>query len=1060
MKLPFKEKINAFYLLIVILLGIVLGFFYYNFNKVRSSANWVEQTQQVLLNSNAALLDIITIETGARVYLLTDNEKFLIPVYPSLNTINDRLLALKAVTKDNSMQELRVNSLKKTVLDRLKVVQDVFAAQKNKTLNKENRTKFIIESLAFTLNVRSKITNVDHEELRLLKLRKAETETNTKNSTLLFLTLLFSLIIIFAIIVYIINTQQNKIKFDEKNIEKEKLYHENQVFINQKIQESERQFRSIAEMMPEKVTIATPDGHMAYYNQSWIDYTGVKFVDLITEDWLHWSHEDELEEASNRWLKSVTTGDDFNMDLRMKNKAGEYRWHSCRARAIKEESDQIKLWMGYYYDIHEQKLQKENLEHAVDVSNLELKNTNKTLTEKVIEIEETRAKLLNEYSRSLIEASLDPLFTINPEGEITDINKASITVTGFSKEALIGSDFINYFTEPDKAKLGYEKVFEKGFVADFPLTIKDHVLTDVLFNGSVYKDENGNILGAVVVARDITKQKKTENELNEAKVFAELATSIAEIAKEKAEKATEIAENAMRSKQQFLSNMSHEIRTPMNAIIGFTKVVLKTSLTAKQKEYMSAIKLSGDSLIVLINDILDLAKVEAGKMTFEQSPFKLALSFKAMINLFESRIQEKNLVLVKKYDKNIPEILIGDSIRLHQIIMNLMSNALKFTTEGIISFSLKMISENEDAATVEFTISDTGIGIHESKIDGIFENFNQATISTSRLYGGTGLGLAIVKQLVEGQGGSISIKSEIDKGSTFSFTLSFQKAKEEVVLEPEIMELDREIRDVKVLVVEDMALNQLLMKTVLDDFGFECDITFNGKLAVEKLALTSENSGNDHSEIKPYDIILMDLQMPEMNGYEATSYIRNVMKSDIPIIALTADVTTADVEKCKAVGMNDYLSKPINERLLYSKIVALVKKPVILITTEKEMASNKKPKTVDLSYLLQRTKSNPKLMIEIISVYLEQTPPLLFSMKQGLNDKDWELLEKAVHKLIPSFSIMGMSTDFESMARKIQEYASTQQITESIHDLVNQLEEACMLAYEELEVELKRFKNT
>src|ERR1043165_592141 len=236
----------------------------------------------------------------------------------------------------------------------------------------------------------------------------------------------------------------------------------------------------------------------------------------------------------------------------------------------------------------------------------------------------------SEYARSLIEASLDPLFTISPDGKITDMNYASIKITGKSREQLIGSEFLEYFTEPDKARAGYEQVFADGFVADYPLTIKDHKLTDVLFNGSVYKDEHGKVLGIVVVARDITEQKRIEKELIESKVFAEMATGLAEDAKNKAENATRIAEDAVKAKQQFLSNMSHEIRTPMNAIIGFTKVVLKTEITVKQKEYLAAIKMSGDALIVLINDILDLAKVDAGKMIFEKVPFKMSLSIAAM----------------------------------------------------------------------------------------------------------------------------------------------------------------------------------------------------------------------------------------------------------------------------------------------------------------------------------------------------------------------------------------------------------------------------------------------
>ena len=260
---------------------------------------------------------------------------------------------------------------------------------------------------------------------------------------------------------------------------------------------------------------------------------------------------------------------------------------------------------------------------------------------------ETISKPGPQYARSLIEASRDPLFTISPDGKITDINNASINITDVTRENLIGTDFFKYFTDPDKAREIYKQVFADGFVVDFPLTIRDGKLTQVLFNGSVYKDEGGKVIGVVVVARDITDHNRIEAELTQAKVRAELAAKNAGEAKNKAEVAMNIAEDAVKSKQQFLSNMSHEIRTPMNAIIGFTKVLLKTELTSKQKEYLAAIKLSGDALTVLINDILDLAKVDAGKMTFEQTPFKMALSISAMLHLFETKIQERNLELEK-----------------------------------------------------------------------------------------------------------------------------------------------------------------------------------------------------------------------------------------------------------------------------------------------------------------------------------------------------------------------------------------------------------------------------
>lgn len=660
----------------------------------------------------------------------------------------------------------------------------------------------------------------------------------------------------------------------------------------------------------------------------------------------------------------------------------------------------------------------------------------------------TLQNIASQYARSLIEASYDPLFTISPAGKITDMNDASVNITGVSREKMIGTDFFNYFTEPQKARKVYKEVFAKGFVVDSPLTIRDHKLTDVLFNGSVYKDAQGNVIGAVVVARDITDQKRIATELTEAIVFAELATGLAEDAKIKAEKSTQIAENAVKAKQQFLSNMSHEIRTPMNAIIGFTKVVLKTELSAKQREYLTAIKMSGDALIVLINDILDLAKVDAGKMTFEQVPFKIELSISAMVHLFETKIQEKNLKLLKEYDPRIPDVLVGDPVRLHQIILNLVSNAVKFTNKGQITVSVKLLTEDDEKVTIEFIIKDTGIGIAENKLDKIFENFQQASSATSRLYGGTGLGLAIVKQLVVPQGGTISVTSSIDKGSVFRFVLPFIKTKADAVAEPGDLEPDLEIKDIKVLVAEDIALNQLLMRTLLDDFGFECDIAATGKIAVEKLEKNS------------YDLILMDLQMPEMNGFEATEYIRNTMNSTIPIIALTADVTTVDLAKCKAVGMNDYIAKPVDERLLYAKIIENVKKKSQLApATGVSKVIAKEIKCTDLNYLLRRTKSKPDLMMQMISLYLLQTPPLVNAMKTALHEEDWDSLYSSIHKMIPSFAIVGMSIEYENIARKVMEQAGKKLPADGISEMVLQLENGCTQACYELEAELQSIKN-
>jgi CheY-like chemotaxis protein/anti-sigma regulatory factor (Ser/Thr protein kinase) len=404
--------------------------------------------------------------------------------------------------------------------------------------------------------------------------------------------------------------------------------------------------------------------------------------------------------------------------------------------------------------------------------------------------------------------------------------------------------------------------------------------------------------------------------------------------------------------------------------------------------------------------------------------------------------------LIKVYDNKIPIILVGDPIRLHQIILNLVSNAVKFTNTGRIVVTVKLLEENKDNVKIEFAISDTGIGIPLKKTKTIFENFQQASSGTSRLYGGTGLGLAIVKQLVESQEGSIHVESKIGKGSTFSFTLRFLKTNAEIEPAAEMMEFNADIKHhIKVLVVEDISLNQLLMKTLLDDFGFGSDLAANGKIAIEKV------QRND------YDIILMDLQMPEMNGFEATEYIRKIIKSNIPIIALTADVTTIDVEKCMAVGMNDYVAKPVDEKLLYRKIVGLVKyNSVKLLKSKTQKSESANKRCLNLDYLNKLTKSNSKLKMELINVYLQEIPELIQMMKKSLKDKDWQRLSASAHKIIPSFKIMGISSEFELMTKQIQSTNNSEMKLSELNILVANIDTICSQAYTELREELKILK--
>ena len=996
MKFLSFKKISIFYLLAAALLVSVLFIFYFNNTKVKSTNLLVEQTQNIIKKNNDVLIDVLNLETGARGYLLSGNKIFLAPYNNAVQALNKNIAQLLVLTKPKSLQQLKVDSLFITVNKELVLTHKMVSAKKENDFSDAEKIDLIEKGKTFADELREIVLEINTDAFSILKQQKAANEKTGKNAELFFLMLIAFIIVIFGFVVFLNNNQQVRNDELQAATDAQKLL-------------SKYSLSLIEASLDPLVTINTA-GKITDTNEATVNVTGISKERLIGSDFFDYFTEPH--KAREVYKEVFAKGSVADSPLTLRHNTGKLTDVLFNGSVYKDDSGNV---MGIV----------------------------------IVARDVTAQKIANRYARSLIEASLDPLFTIGVDGKITDMNDASVKVTGTCREKLINTDFFEYFTEPDKAREVYQQVFANGFVSDYPLTIRDVELTDVLFNGSVYKDVQGNVLGVVVVARDITDQKRIEKELIEAKVFAELATKIADEAKNKAEYATIIAENAVKAKQQFLSNMSHEIRTPMNAIIGFTKVVLKTDLTAKQKEYLTAIKMSGDTLIVLINDILDLAKVDAGKMLFEQIPFKVAASLSSMLHLFETKIQEKNLLLIKEYDKKIPEVLVGDPVRLHQIILNLMSNAVKFTAKGSITVSVDKIKEDELTSTVKFTVADTGIGIPHNKIDSIFENFQQASSGTSRLFGGTGLGLAIVKQLVEAQGGTITVKSIEGEGASFSFILKFKKTKEEAEVTAELLVTDPGIKNLKVLVVEDMALNQLLMKTLLDDFGFEREIAGNGIIAIEKL------------ETNSYDIILMDLQMPEMNGFEATEYIRNVMKSDIPIIALTADVTTVDLAKCKLVGMNDYLAKPVDERLLYSKIIGLVKKtPVIkpAPTIKNELAAIKNNRYTNLEYLMLRTKSNAVLMQEMIGIYLEQTPPLVNVMTKSFRDKDWVSLKAAIHKMIPSFAIMGMSIDFENMAKKVQEYAFTHIHSNEIEDIIKKLESVCIRSCEELAEEYNRLK--
>ena len=377
----------------------------------------------------------------------------------------------------------------------------------------------------------------------------------------------------------------------------------------------------------------------------------------------------------------------------------------------------------------------------------------------------------------------------------------------------------------------------------------------------------------------------------------------------------EKAETSEKTKQLFLAKMSHEIRTPMNAILGFARLLEESIQGKEEQEFIRIIIKSGDDLLVILNDILDFSRMEAGKIVFESTSIHLKDIIQLNIRMMESK--QRNIEIIYNIDKDVPEIVMGDSVRLNQILLNLISNALKFTEKGSISISVTRIDENVDSVVLDFGVKDTGIGIPYEKQAKIFDSFEQGANDTVRRFGGAGLGLSIVKQLVKLQNGEIFVKSKPGFGSDFHFRLPFLKFKNNIdtLIAQKAETTSQNGNGIKVLVAEDNLINQMLVLRVLTKQGFEADVAENGLVALKKI------------EDNNFDVILMDVQMPEMDGYEATQKIRalTTYKKDIPIIAMTAHTFKGEYERCIEMGMNDFISKPFDTKELYEKIYRLSK---------------------------------------------------------------------------------------------------------------------------------------
>ena len=674
-------------------------------------------------------------------------------------------------------------------------------------------------------------------------------------------------------------------------------------------------------------------------------------------------HPKDQQQVRDGVANCLKHGYPFSLEFRLKTKDGNYKWFNGRGDIEKEIHNTPSRFIGFFTDITERKLAQIKLQE----SEADLK-----LAQNVAHIGSWHIDVLTRKIRW--SSYMYEIFGI-PKGEVNYDD-----VMG-----MIHKDDMQKWEK--NIATAYEK--KQSYRFDYRIVRGDGELRYIEANGEVII-ENDEVTAMFGTVMDISDRKTTELELAHAK---------------------EMAEASMRTKEIFLANMSHEIRTPMNGILGLTGLLEKTPLSLEQKKLFTTLKNTSENLLVIINDILDFAKIDAGKIIFESLPFELDKTVTKTIQSFLFKAEEKELSLHYKLKPLENRIVIGDPYRLGQVINNLMSNAIKFTEpNGKIEFSCKILKEDSKSITIQFSVCDTGIGISRDKQGSLFKAFSQAHSGT---FGGTGLGLSICKNLLEKQGGSIWFDSAAGQGSNFHFTISYRKTDQKSVKVEKEQQYDySSLGTLKVLLAEDNEVNLFIASAMMKDWGFEISHAMNGKEAVD--LMKKQN----------FDLVLMDIQMPVMSGLEATRWIRkmkNDKKARVPIIALTANAIKGDRERYIHSGMNDYMSKPFTESQLFKKISNLVQpRPS---TLKKVVQSEPQPvekKLFSMSQIYEIGRGNQDFVDRMLKLFLNTVPPNTEHCLNKLKIKDYAAISKIVHSMKPTIDTLKIPVRDE--IRMIEKY--------------------------------------
>jgi PAS domain S-box-containing protein len=577
------------------------------------------------------------------------------------------------------------------------------------------------------------------------------------------------------------------------------------------------------------------------------------------------------------------------------------------------------------------------------------------------------------------------LLEVEPNGVIIDANESFCEMSGFSIDELFGKDggemLLDEFEKERMKERNASRIEGETDVYELRVLNKEKETRYWLVSAAPLLGDDGNIHGSIGIHWDITEMKQLEFELKGAR---------------------HKAEESSKAKAMFLANMSHEIRTPLNGIVGMAEQLAQSQLDADQRYFIDIMRSASSTLLSIINDVLDISKIESGKFSIETTPFNLNETIRRTLSIFGDKAKQTNISLDIELMDDRGIMHLGDPHRLSQVLFNIVGNAIKFTQAGYVRVTSHLARGENDICFVSFSIEDTGVGMDMVYLAKVFEAFSQEDASITRKFGGSGLGLSIARSIVQIMGGTIEIESEKGKGTRVNIRIpmriSNDKTKQDIV---EMTDLQKSLKGLRILAVEDNELNRMVLQVILKKCEVIVTIAHNGQEAINLI------------QVQEFDLVLMDVQMPIVDGLEATKYIRDELKLTTPIIGLSANAMREEVEICKQAGMNDYLVKPYSERAL----VEVMKKwsaeektttlPQVEFTSEKEL---------DLSMLKQYVGNDIHVLKDVVSGYLTHLPPQLDRLELALVGADILALRHELHQLKASMEIIGVRPDGLSFA--------------------------------------------